>query len=147
MRGEELTPYLIQWGYRQGAFPMTVEDGEVEWFLPHKRALLPISGIHVSHSLAKVIRQQRFEVRFDTAFSEVIRNCMRPDGNWISEHFVRVYSEIFSQGWAHCSECWQDGRLVGGAYGIQLGSCFSAESMFHREPNASKVALWALVEK
>ena len=147
MRGEELTPWLLRYGYEQGAFPMTVEDGEIEWFQPRRRALFPIEGIHVSHSLARTIRKQTFEIRFDTAFEQVMLNCFRPDGNWLSEHFVRAYGEAHRQGWAHSGECWQDGELVGGVYGLALGSCFCAESMFHRRTNASKVALWAMVNR
>jgi leucyl/phenylalanyl-tRNA---protein transferase len=148
VRGEELTPWLIRYAYAQGAFPMTMEDGRVEWFQPFRRALFPLEGIHVSRSLRKTLRRQTFEVRFDTAFEEVMRGCLREDDeNWISEHFIRVYSEIHRQGWAHCAETWRDGRLVGGVYGIALGSCFCAESMFHRETDASKVALWALVDR
>jgi len=146
MQGDELTPWLIRYGYERGAFPMTVEDGSVGWFQPRKRCLFPIEGIHVSRSLAKTIRQGKFQVTFDQAFSDVMRGCLRPTDNWISEEFIRVYSEIHRQGWAHSVECWMDGRLVGGSYGIALGSCFCAESMFHRETDASKVALWALIE-
>ncbi len=143
----ELTPWLIRYAYEEGAFPMTMDDGEVQWFQPRRRALFPIEGIHVSRSLQKVIRRGDFEVRFDTSFEQVMRACLRPDGNWISEDFIRVYTLIHHEGWAHCAECWQDGALVGGLYGIALGGCFCAESMFHRQTNASKVALWAIVEK
>jgi leucyl/phenylalanyl-tRNA--protein transferase len=144
---DALTPFLIDYAYREGAFPMTMEDGSIGWFQPRLRALFPITGIRVSRSLAKTIKQGRFEIRFDTDFECVMRGCLRPDDNWISETFIQVYTQIHREGWAHCSECWLDGRLVGGVYGIALGSCFCAESMFHRETDASKVALWALIEK
>lgn len=147
MTGAELTPWLIRYAYERGAFPMTMEDGLVEWFQPYRRCLFPMSGIHVSRSLAKTIRKGIFEVRFDTAFESVMRNCLRPDENWISEDFIRIYTAIHHEGWGHCAECWRDGRLVGGVYGLALGSCFCAESMFHRETDASKVALWAMVER
>ncbi len=147
MRGEELTPWLIRYAYERAVFPMTLEDGSVGWFQPHCRCLFPIEGIHVSRSLQRTIRKGTFEVRFDTAFEEVMRGCTRPEDNWISEHFIQVYSHIHREGWGHSAECWQDGRLVGGVYGVALGSCFCAESMFHRETDASKVALRALVEK
>ena len=147
MSGEDLTPEMIAYGYAQGAFPMTMEDGEVEWFLPKKRCLFPIEGIHVSHSLAKTIRKGAYEIRFDSSFELVMRSCLRPDGNWISEDFIRCYTEVHHQGWGHCAEAWRDGELVGGVYGVAIGSCFCAESMFHRRTNASKVALWALVER
>jgi leucyl/phenylalanyl-tRNA--protein transferase len=122
-------------------------EGLIEWYQPYRRALFPISGIHVSRSLAKRIRSGAFEVRFDTCFEEVMRGCLRPGENWITEEIIRVYTQIHRDGWGHCCECWLDGRLVGGVYGIALGSCFCAESMFHRTTDASKVALWALVAR
>lgn len=143
----ELTPWLVRYGYQQAAFPMTMEDGSVGWFQPHDRALFPLTGMHVSKSLRRTLNSGDFEIRFDTAFESVMRGCLRPDENWISEDFIRVYTQIHREGWGHCSECWQDGELVGGVYGIAIGSCFCAESMFHRVTNASKVALWALIEK
>jgi len=146
MLGSELTPSLLWYGYVQGAFPMTMDDDSVEWFLPKRRTLLPIEGIHVSKSLRKVIRSGKFEIRFDTAFREVMLGCLRPTDNWISDDFVRVYCLAHEQGWAHSCECWQGDDLVGGVYGLSLGCVFCAESMFHRATDASKVALWALVE-
>jgi len=143
----ELTPWLIRYAYEEGAFPMTMEDDSVEWFQPRERALFPIEGIHVSRTLRKTIERETFEIRFDTAFEQVMRACLRPDGNWISEDFIRVYTLIHHEGWGHCSECWLNGQLVGGVYGIAIGGCFCAESMFHRQTDASKVALWALVER
>jgi leucyl/phenylalanyl-tRNA--protein transferase len=147
MQEPGLTPWLIRYAYEQGAFPMTMEDGHIDWFQPWRRALFPIEGVHVSRSLAKVIRQQVFEVRFDTAFQEVMTKCLRDEDNWISDEFIRVYTQIHHEGWGHCSECWLQGELVGGVYGIAIGSVFFAESMFHRATNASKVALWAMVNK
>jgi leucyl/phenylalanyl-tRNA--protein transferase len=147
MRGEDLTPWLIRYGYEQGAFPMTMENGLVEWFQPFQRALFPIEGIHVSKSLGRTLRRQTFTVTFDTAFEQVMLGCFRPTDNWLTEHFVRVYTEIHRLGWAHSVECWIDNELVGGAYGLAIGACFSAESMFHRKTDASKVALWALVNR
>jgi leucyl/phenylalanyl-tRNA--protein transferase len=155
-------------GYREGWFPMMVNErtNETGWFQPKKRCLFPIEGIHVSKSLAKTIRQNtieavglniseetlrrmgkgKLEVRFDTSFQQVIENCRRPEGNWINDDFIRVYTEIHQQGWGHCAECWKNENLVGGVYGIAIAGVFFAESMFHRETDASKVALHALVE-
>lgn len=149
MRGDELTPWLIRYAYERGAFPMTDDDGNIDWYLPRQRCLFPIEGIHVSRSLARRIRQGTFEVRFDTSFEQVMRHCFRPEeeGNWLSDDFVRCYTLIHHEGWGHCAECWHDGRLVGGVYGVAIGGCFCAESMFHRETDASKVALWAMIEK
>src|SRR4051812_18190937 len=137
MGDQELTPWLIRYAYEQGAFPMTMEDGRIDWFQPWRRALFPIEGVHVSRSLAKIIRRGGFEIRFDTAFEQVMRCCLRPDDNWISEEFIRVYTQIHHEGWAHCGECWIDGELAGGVYGLAVGTCFCAESMFHRATNAS----------
>lgn len=147
MTGSELTPWLIRYAYERACFPMTMDDGTIGWFQPDRRCLFPIEGILLSRSLAKTIRQGRFEIRFDSAFELVMRGCFRPSDNWLSEDFVRVYTEIHRQGWAHCAECWIGDELVGGTYGLAMGTCFCAESMFHRETDASKVALWAMVEK
>ncbi|MFZ4507848.1 MAG: leucyl/phenylalanyl-tRNA--protein transferase [Fimbriimonas sp.] len=145
--GDALTPDLIAHAYQLGYFPMTVRRNIVGWYRPTVRALFPMSGIHVSSSLAKVIRQNRFEIRFDTSFEAVMWACMRPTDNWISEPLIRVFTEIHHEGWGHCCECWRDGQLVGGTYGIAQGTLFSAESMFHRETNGSKVALWAMINR
>lgn len=122
------------------------DTDETHWLRPNQRCLFPIEGIRVSSSLKKTIRQGKFEIRYDTEFEQVMRNCRRPEGNWINEDFIRAYTQIYKQGWGHCSECWIDENLVGGVYGIAIGGVFFAESMFHRETDASKVALWALVE-
>ena len=124
-----------------------MEEGEVAWFQPKRRALLPIEGLHISHSLAKVIRQGKFEITFDKSFEAVMRGCLRPTDNWISEEFIRVYTQIHSEGWAHSCEAWHAGELVGGVYGLALGACFCAESMFHKHTDASKVALAAMIDK
>lgn len=144
---DDLTPFLIERAYRQGVFPMTDADGQIEWYQPRRRALFPIEGIRVSRTLAKTLRRGVFEVRFDTAFDEVMRGCVRPEDNWISEPFFRAYGQIHREGWGHSAEAWQGGKLVGGVYGIGIGGCFCAESMFHRVADASKVALWAMVER
>lgn len=146
---ETLTPWLIRQAYSQGIFPMTMEDGDVGWFLPEVRAVFPLSGVRVSHSFAKTLRKIGgvYSVTFDTAFEEAMRGCLRPDGNWISEEFIQVYTEIHRQGWGHSCEIWRGDSLVGGLYGIALGACFCAESMFHRETDCSKIALWAMVNR
>jgi leucyl/phenylalanyl-tRNA---protein transferase len=147
----ELTPWLIRYAYSEGAFPMTMDDGSVEWFQPINRALFPIEGIHIGASMRKVLRKvsegQLFSITFDEGFEDVMKGCLRPGDNWISEEFIRVYTQIHLEGWGHSVEVWQEGQLVGGLYGIAIGSCFCAESMFHRATNASKVALWAMVER
>ena len=147
VNGADLTPEMVWAGYSEGYFPMTVYANEVEWLYPRRRTLFPISGLHVSKSLKKTLRQKRYEVRFDTAFRQVMERCVRPGDNWISDDFVRVYTQIHDQGWAHSAETWEEGELVGGVYGVAIGAFFSAESMFYRVRDASKVALVHLVER
>ncbi|MBI5705832.1 MAG: leucyl/phenylalanyl-tRNA--protein transferase [Armatimonadetes bacterium] len=148
MRGEDLTSDLIRSAYLHGAFPMgEPETGEIEFYVPNVRAVFPVEGIRVSRSLGKTLRSGRFEVRYDTAFEDVMRCCVRPKDNWITEGLIDCYTRIHGDGWAHSCESWLDGTLVGGVYGLALGGCFCAESMFHRETDASKVALWALVNR
>src|ERR1044072_9067564 len=129
MLGDELTPWLIRYAYEQGAFPMTMEDDEVEWFQPIDRALIPIEGIHLSRTMRSLIRrlsspEPPFHVTFDSAFEQVMRCCLRPDENWISEDFIRVYTQIHLEGWGHSAEVWRGDQLVGGLYGIAIGGCF-----------------------
>ena len=144
-----LTPDGVELAYRHGIFPMADEgSGEILWFRPDPRAIIPLDGFHISRSLARTLRRGVFEIRVDTDFEGVMRGCARrPEGTWISERFVEVYGALYRAGKAHSVEAWRDGRLVGGAYGLALGSAFMAESMFHRETDASKVALTALVAR
>lgn len=136
---------MIHIAYSSGAFVMC-ENGEHNWYSVRKRALFPITGIHVSKSLRKVIQGGEFEITFDTAFEEVMRGCMRPE-TWISEEIIDGFLRVYQSGWAHSCEVWKDGELAGGVYGIGIGLNFSAESMFHRFTNGSKVALWAMVNQ
>jgi leucyl/phenylalanyl-tRNA--protein transferase len=141
------TPAGIEFAYRRGIFPMYHEEiDEIRWYQPDPRTILPLDGFHTSRSLAKTIRQGVFEVRFDTDFEGVMRGCGdREEGTWISEEFIAVYGALHRLGKAHSVETWRDGRLVGGTYGVAEGGAFMAESMYHRETDASKVALRALV--
>ncbi len=144
-----LSPEHVELAYRHGIFPMgSSESSRITWHRPDPRAILPLEGFHVSRSLAKKIRRNVFEIRIDTDFEGVMRACAdRPEGTWITEDFVRVYGELHRQGKAHSVEAWRQGRLAGGVYGVALGGAFMAESMFHRETDASKVALAALVRR
>ena len=144
-----LTPEGVLLAYRHGIFPMADErSGEVLWFRPDPRAIIPLDGFHISRSLARTLRRGLFEIRLDTDFEGVMRGCAdRPEGTWISERFLEVYTALHREGKAHSVEAWQEGRLVGGTYGLALGGAFMAESMFHRETDASKVALAALVSR
>jgi leucyl/phenylalanyl-tRNA---protein transferase len=144
-----LTPEGVELAYRHGIFPMADErSGEVLWFRPDPRAIIPLNGFHASRSLARTLRRGLFEIRVDTDFEGVMRGCAdRPEGTWISERFVEVYAALHRAGKAHSVEAWREGRLVGGTYGVALGGAFMAESMFHRETGASKVALALLVSR
>jgi leucyl/phenylalanyl-tRNA--protein transferase len=139
---------MLREAYAEGWFPMTVDEeaNEVEWFQPYERCLFPIEGIRVSRSLRKTLSSHRFKITFDRAFDDVMWACRRPDDNWITEDFVRVYGEAHQQGWGHSCEVWFGDELVGGTYGIALGGAFFAESMFHRVTDASKVALFHMIE-
>jgi leucyl/phenylalanyl-tRNA--protein transferase len=145
-----IDPVLLIDAYRQGIFPMAMDDGEMAWFSPDPRGILPLEAFHCSDRLARTLRSGRFEIRIDTAFGAVIRACAErtdEDGTWINAEIVESYEELARLGVAHSVEAWLDGMLAGGLYGVHLGGAFFGESMFHRAPNASKVALVALVER
>jgi len=133
--------------YRQGYFPMGDPPGEIAWYTARVRALFPISGIKLSRSLAKSLRNPKWQITYDQAFEEVVRGCMRPQDNWITEELIEWYQAVFEDGWAHSCEVWVSGKLVGGVYGLAIHGCFNAESMYHRETNASKVALHHMITK
>lgn len=144
--GADLEPGTLLAAYRTGLFPMPVQ-GHLAWWSPQPRGIVPLDGLRVSRSLRQSCR--RYEIRVDTAFDDVVRACAdsrRPHG-WITDEFRRAYGELHRLGWAHSVETWSvDGRLVGGLYGVAIDGLFAGESMFHRERDASKVALLALVE-
>lgn len=132
--------------YENGIFPMAMPSGGIFWFLPERRAILPLSSFHVSRSLLR--SRRKYQVTFDQAFAGVMRNCAdRSEGSWISEEFFDVYGKLFALGIAHSCEAWQEDNLVGGVYGVHLGGAFMAESMFHKATDAGKVALWSLVQR
>jgi leucyl/phenylalanyl-tRNA--protein transferase len=146
-----LTPDLLIAAYSQGVFPMADEDGAIGWYEPSIRAIIPLDGFRVPHRLARTVRSGRFEVRFDTAFEAVMRACATPapgrESTWIAEEMVGAYTQLHRLGFAHSVECWREGRLVGGLYGVAISGLFAGESMFHTERDASKVALVHLVER
>jgi leucyl/phenylalanyl-tRNA--protein transferase len=129
---------------------MADEDGSIYWYAPDPRAIIPLSTYKPAKSLRPILNKRVFEIRFNTAFEEVIRSCAQPrtadDGIWISEDIISVYLQLHRYGFAHSVEAWLDGKLAGGLYGVALGKVFFGESMFHRVPNASKVAFHYLVE-
>ncbi|MGB8353913.1 MAG: leucyl/phenylalanyl-tRNA--protein transferase [Chthoniobacteraceae bacterium] len=136
---------LLIEAYSQGIFPMAMEEGDIGWFSPDPRAIIPLEGFHVPHGLKRTLKKNLFEIRIDTSFEKVMRECATREETWISEVIVESYCALHLRGLAHSVETWQDGRLVGGLYGVSLGAAFFGESMFHHITDASKVALWALV--
>ncbi|GIW75531.1 MAG: leucyl/phenylalanyl-tRNA--protein transferase [Phycisphaerae bacterium] len=147
-----LSPELLLTAYSQGIFPMTDPDGVTRWYSTDPRGVLPLDQFHCPRTLRQIVRQQRFEIRINTAFESVMRFCKDvPRGDtrssWISEELIRVYTDLHRLGYAHSVEAWQKGQLAGGLYGVALGGAFFGESMFHRVSNASKVCLVHLVQR
>jgi leucyl/phenylalanyl-tRNA--protein transferase len=149
----QLTPEILLAAYAAGVFPMaeSADDPELFWVDPHHRGILPLDAFHVPRRLRRVLRQDRFAVSCDTVFEAVIRGCAeasetRPN-TWINGEIVRLYSELCQRGAAHSVECWRDGILIGGLYGVSIGAAFFGESMFSRATDASKVALVHLVAR
>ena len=146
-----IDPPLLLLAYRSGIFPMADarDDPEIFWVEPRRRAVLPLDRFHCSHSLAKVLRRGTFEVTCNQAFAAVIEACAQPrrdtDETWISSRIARSYLALHEEGHAHSIECWQDGALLGGLYGVGFEGVFCGESMFSRTSDASKVALAWLV--
>ncbi len=143
---ETLNPNLVVHAYAQGIFPMADETGTIHWYAPDPRAILEHEHLHVSRTLRTTIRKRIYEIRMDTAFEQVMRNCGARSETWINEEFIRTYTYLHTVGLAHSVESWRNGRLVGGLYGIALGGAFMGESMFSQATDASKVCLVALVE-
>jgi leucyl/phenylalanyl-tRNA--protein transferase len=143
--GADLEPGTLVAAYRGGLFPMPLGRRSIAWFSPDPRAVLPLDGLRVSRSLRRSL--SRFEVRQDTHFADVMVRCADPrrPGGWITPKFVKAYLRLHHMGWAHSFECYADGELVGGLYGVRIGAFFAGESMFHTATDASKVALVALV--
>src|SRR6476659_3419519 len=145
--GADLEPGTILAAYRRGLFPMPVggRRAPMAWFCPVARGVLRPADLRVSRSLRRSVR--RFELRVDTACAEVIDACADPSrpAGWIDDQIRTAYLRLHELGWVHSVETWRDGRLVGGLYGVSVGGLFAGESMFHRETDASKVALVALV--
>jgi len=143
-----ISPALLIEGYLHGVFPMGMEDGEIGWFSPDPRAIIPLDDtFHVPHGLKRALQRGAFEVRVNHAFEHVMRACAGRDETWITEEIIQSYCELHRLGFAHSVETWRDGRLAGGLYGVSAGGAFFGESMFHRETDASKVALNALVQR
>jgi leucyl/phenylalanyl-tRNA--protein transferase len=144
-----LNPESLLSAYAQGVFPMTDRDGKIRWYTADPRGILPLDRFHIPRTLRQIVRQNRFEIRINFDFESTMRGCMetRPEGTWISDELIDAYLELHKLGFAHSVEAWREGQLAGGLYGVSLGAAFFGESMFHRQPDASKVALVALVER
>jgi leucyl/phenylalanyl-tRNA--protein transferase len=144
---------LLVSAYASGWFPMAVGDGDIRWFSPDPRGIIPLDTFHVSTRLARVVRRGSFRIEINRDFDKVIRACAEAErddedaGTWIDQEILDSYGAMHRAGYAHSVEAWRDGRLAGGLYGVALGGAFFGESMFHRVTDASKVALVALVER
>jgi leucyl/phenylalanyl-tRNA--protein transferase len=144
-----LDPDLLLRAYAIGVFPMSDsrDARDVYWVEPRRRAIIPLDGFHLSRSLRKTLRSDRFEVTRDRAFTEVVRRCADREDTWINEPIERSYNLLHSSGHAHSVEAWENEELVGGLYGVRLGGAFFGESMFSTRTDASKVALAWLVAR
>lgn len=142
-----LSPDQVLYAYRNGLFPMAVDEDRIGWFSPDPRGIIPLDAFHLPRRLARVIRGGSFDVRINESFDTVIRACAAHPDTWISAEILSAYTELHRLGYAHSVEAWTGGRLGGGLYGVSLGGVFFGESMFHRVTDASKVALAALVER
>lgn len=153
VRTPAITPEIMLRAYAAGIFPMaeSADDPGLFWVEPELRGIIPLDRFHLSARLARTVRADRFEIRVDSAFDTVIAACAesRPDRaeTWINARIREIFGELFALGHVHTVECWREGLLVGGLYGLSLGGAFFGESMFHRETDASKVALVHLVAR
>lgn len=149
----KITPPVLLKAYACGIFPMaeSADDPTLYWIEPEARGILPLDAVHVPRKLARIIRQEKFEIRIDTDFRGVIRGCAEAKpgraSTWINRPITNLYAEMFDLGYCHTVETWRDGQLVGGLYGVHLNGAFFGESMFSREREASKVALIYLVAR
>jgi len=145
---EVIPPDLLLAAYASGYFPMAdSREGQIGWYSPDPRAIIPLESFNISRSLHQVLRKEIFDLRWDTSFEMVIRACGERKETWISESIVASYKKLSDLGVAHSIETWKGNKLVGGLYGVALGAAFFGESMFSRERDASKVALVHLVER
>ena len=151
--GIEISPDILLRAYSIGLFPMaeSAHDSNLFWVDPEERGIVPLDGLIVSRSLAKTIRQDRFEIRLDTGYDAVLDGCAASgperEGTWINARIRTLYRALFDAGRVHTVEAWAGGELVGGLYGVSIGAAFFGESMFHRATDASKVALAHLVAR
>ena len=141
--GELSLPWLVH-AYRQGIFPWYQDDDPILWWSPATRCLIEPKALNISRRLLRLLRQQPYQIKTDSAFSEVVKACAEPRGDggtWITEEMMDAYTALHEQGQAHCVEVWDGSDLVGGIYGVHIGGIFCGESMFSRVDNGSKVAI------
>ena len=138
---------LLLEAYRLGVFPMAMDNGEIRWFSPEPRTILPLDAFHIPHGLKRERRAQSIEIRINTRFVDVMRGCAERADTWINDEIIASYTQLHELGHAHSVEAWSANELVGGLYGVAIGGAFFGESMFHRATGASKIALWALIER
>lgn len=150
--GGQLTTDMLLGAYRHGVFPWYTPGDPILWWSPDPRMVLLPEKYHFTHSMKQLLRKEKFEVKFDTRFKDVMLNCSRvfrkgQDGTWITPEVIRAYTQLHKEGYAHSVETYYNGTLVGGLYGIALGRAFFGESMFHLMTDASKFAFYHLVQK
>lgn len=144
-----LDPAALLYGYANGVFPMaeSKNDANVFWVKPKMRGILPLESLHISHSMRRFLKKNPFEIRFDCNFEATVRACADREETWINKTIFDAYVTLFQNGCAHSVECYENGELAGGLYGVSLKSAFFGESMFSRRTNAAKTALFHLVER
>ena len=143
-----IRPAVLIAAYRSGMFPMALGPwGEIGWFSPDPRGVIPLDEFHIPHGLKRSLKKNRFEIRVNSAFAAVMDGCGNRPSTWISPEIKTSYVDLFELGYGHSVECWRDGELKGGLYGVAIGGAFFGESMFGRETDASKIALVALVDR
>ncbi len=146
--GTTIDSEILLNAYCNGLFPMADgKDGEIHWFFPEQRGIIPLDGLKISRSLQQTLRKKKFAVRINFNFEATIRACAERKDVWISETIVQSYLQLHHLGYAHSVECWNNEKLVGGLYGVAIGGAFFGESMFSRMTDASKVALVYLVKR
>lgn len=147
--GADLAPATLVDAYRRGIFPWPHQGTPLPWFSPDPRGVLTVTTLHLARSLRRTLRRCGWTTTVDADFAGVVAGCAArgTEGTWITVEMARAYQRLHELGWAHSVEVWEHGQLVGGIYGVQLGALFTGESMFHRRPDASKVALVDLLDR